>query len=546
MQKAADSCSTSGCPFRKWFSIFVGVVLLVALAAGAWYWLQNVSGRKAWEHYVRLADGWVDSVDAEDFMVPGSLRRNYIRMKDVIPPPIADEKNFATHPYWGWIFRAAAHPEGEEGLLKELTGEAKSDAEKWRSLRAAAPGQRDDWYPSMEKLHRADLLQFFKTDSKADGESAEVLPNLEEALKLWDDLLEPNRAAVEELRRYLKERAECRYPIQYNQDSHGLFLEPLLPHLKGLKDLACYPSALALIHLARGESTQAQEDILYLLDLADTLRREPFPISLAVRMDICKMALDALWEGMEAEAWSAEQLQEFQERFGKVNFWNDQKLSIMGDRAAHNQELAADPRRMDVLTHQIFSSPETHVRPGSEGFLKTAKMRLRPTGWYYRELLEFNLMMDSLLSIFEDEDQRYKPIELVETFKTLNYYLNPDSGAKFARLIIAAGNVQDNETAFRSVAYNQFLHQAAEVACALERYRLANGRYPSWLKALGELFPEENLPRDWVNDHPPRIRLTDTGYLLWSAGWDRKDEGGRRSQEAGASAEGDWVWEISR
>jgi hypothetical protein len=98
-------------------------------------------------------------------------------------------------------------------------------------------------------------------------------------------------------------------------------------------------------------------------------------------------------------------------------------------------------------------------------------------------------------------------------------------------MIIASGRLQDNENTFCSVAYNQFLHQAAEVACALERYRLANGRYPASLKALGELLPEESLPRDWVNDRPPQIRQTDTGYLLWSAGWDRKDDGGTRSRK---------------
>lgn len=532
--------------FRKPFWTFVGVILLSALAAGAWYWLQNMSGRKAWQSYVRMCGGWVDSVDAEDFVVPSSPKRNYIWMKGVIPPPIADEKNFATHPYWGWIFRAAAHPEGEEGLLKELTGEDKSAAERWSSFRAGGPDQRNNWRPSLVKVRRADLSLFFKADSKAKGEAPEASPTLEEALALWDKKFEPNRAAVEELRRYLKERPECRYPIQYIQDNHGLFLKPLLPHLSGLRNLALYPSALALIHLARGESAPAQEDIFYLLDLADTLQREPFPISLVVRMSISRVALDVLWEGIEAQAWSAEQLQQLQERFRKVNFWNDQKLSIMGDRAAHNQELAVDPRWMEVLIHQVYAAPETFIEPGSESFFETAKMRLRPIGWYYRELLEFNLMTDSLLNIFNDEDQRYKPTELAETFKTLNYYRTPDSGAKFARLIIASGRLQDNENTFCSVAYNQFLHQAAEVACALERYRLANGRYPASLKALGELLPEESLPRDWVNDRPPQIRQTDTGYLLWSAGWDRKDDGGTRSQEAGAPVEGDWVWEISR
>lgn len=546
MQQTDKSCSTSGCPLKKPFLVFVGVVLLAALAAGAWYGLQNITGRKAWQHYVREAGGWVDSVDSEDFAVPSSPKRNYIWMKGIIPPPLADEKNFATHPYWQWIFKAAAHPQGEQGMLKELTGEDKSAAERWSSFRAGVPDQRNNWRASLDKVRRADLSLFFKDDSKAKGEAPEAIPILEEALALWDKKLESNRAAAEELRQYLKERPECRYPIQYNLDNHGLFLKPLFPHLGALLDLAHYSEASALIHLARGESAPAQEDIFYILNLADTLQREPIPISLTVRMSISRVALDVLWEGIEAQAWSAEQLQELQERFGKVNFWNDQKLSIMGDRAAHNQELAVDPRWMDVLINQVFAPPETFIEPGSESFFETAKMRLRPIGWYYRELLEFNLMTDSLLNIFDDEDQRYKPTELAETFKTLNYYRTPDSGAKFARLIIASGRLQDNENTFCSVAYNQFLHQAAEVACALERYRLANGRYPASLKALGELLPEESLPRDWVNDRPPQIRLTDTGYLLWSAGWDRKDDGGTRSQEAGAPAEGDWVWEISR
>ncbi len=546
MQRAAESSSNTTRRWRKPLSIFLGVVFLAALAAGAWYGLQNVTGRKAWERYERQADGWVDSVDSEAFVNPSSPQRNYIWMKDVIPPPLADEKNFAAHPYWQWIFKAAAHPQGWEGLLKELTEEDKSAAERWSSFRAGVPDQRNDWRPSLEKVRRADLSLFFKADSKAKGEALGGGLTLEEVLVLWDKKLEPNRAAAEELRRYLKERPQCRYPVQYHLDNHGLFSAPLLPHLDGLVDLAYFSSASALIHLARGESAPAQEDIFHILDLSDTLRREPIPVSLIVRMNIGKMALDVLWEGIEAQAWSAEQLQWLQERFGKVNFWNDQKLSIMGERAFHNGELVGDLRWMEVLIHQFYEAPQTHTADGAGGFFKKSMTRLRPIGWYYRELLEFNLMMDSLLNIFDEEDHRYKPTELTETFKTMAYYRNPGSGAKYARLIAAREGAQDTEATFRRAAYHQFLHRTAEIACALERYRLANGRYPASLKALGELLPEENLPRDWVNDRPPRIRLTDTGYLLWSAGWDRKDEGGTRSQEAGAPAQGDWVWEIRR
>jgi hypothetical protein len=96
-------------------------------------------------------------------------------------------------------------------------------------------------------------------------------------------------------------------------------------------------------------------------------------------MSISRVALDVLWEGIEAQAWSAEQLQQLQERFGKVNFWNDQKLSIMGDRAAHNQELAVDPRWMEVLINQVFAPPETFIEPGSESFFETAKCVCGPS-----------------------------------------------------------------------------------------------------------------------------------------------------------------------
>ncbi|MDI9401527.1 MAG: hypothetical protein QM428_06250 [Verrucomicrobiota bacterium] len=544
MQKAAESCSTSTCPLRKPCLILCGVLLLGVLALAGWYQLENMGGRKAWQRYARQADGWVDSVDSEDFAIPTSPERNYIWMKDVIPPPLADGENFAAHPYWQWQFTAASHPGGEYELARELSGEEKSQAERWIAFSAGAPKTSSGWAPSMEELRRADLAKFFNGGSGASGETAETAPTLEETLKLWDERLKPNQPLYEELRQYLKERPQCRYPIQYRQDNHGLFLNPLLPHLGALKGLAHYSMAFACIHLARGETEQAQEDILYMLDIADTLQREPFPISLRIRMNISEMALSVLWEGLEAGAWQAGQLRRFQERLGKVSFWNDLKLRLMGTRAAHNEELVGDLRWMEVLIHQVYGSPETS--PGLEGRFKALKTRLRPIGWYYRELLEFNLMMDSMLNIFDDADRRYKPTELTETFKTLDYYTHPDLGAPHARLIRATESVYNLEESFLNAAYHQFLVQAAEVACALERYRLENERYPASLEALAERLPVEELPCDWVSALPPRIKLTDTGYLLWAPGWDRVDDGGVRAPASLPAAKGDWVWEIRR
>jgi hypothetical protein len=69
----------------------------------------------------------------------------------------------------------------------------------------------------------------------------------------------------------------------------------------------------------------------------------------------------------------------------------------------------------------------------------------------------------------------------------------------------------------------------AAIACALERYRLANGQYPETLQALRPQFMD---------------RLSnDSQFILYSVGWNEKDDGGVPSQHGlFDDQEGDWVW----
>ncbi|MBR6464190.1 MAG: hypothetical protein IKS81_02730, partial [Verrucomicrobia bacterium] len=89
----------------------------------------------------------------------------------------------------------------------------------------------------------------------------------------------------------------------------------------------------------------------------------------------------------------------------------------------------------------------------------------------------------------------------------------------------------------------------AQISCALERFYLENEKYPDSLDELGELLPKEKLPRDWIDGKPPRMRLTDTGYILWCNGWNFKDDGGTRDTrliQHLSEPQGDWVWEVAR
>jgi hypothetical protein len=103
----------------------------------------------------------------------------------------------------------------------------------------------------------------------------------------------------------------------------------------------------------------------------------------------------------------------------------------------------------------------------------------------------------------------------------------------------------------------------AAVACALERYRLAQGQYPEALNALVPRFATA-LPHDIINGQPLKYRRTDNGrFILYSVGWNEKDDGGvvafkndpalaarfrgPRANNAPPprqdNEQGDWVWQ---
>src|SRR6185436_19071506 len=96
-------------------------------------------------------------------------------------------------------------------------------------------------------------------------------------------------------------------------------------------------------------------------------------------------------------------------------------------------------------------------------------------------------------------------------------------------------------------ARNQTVVNEAFIACALERHRAAKGAYPNKLEALVPEFAAR-LPPDLIDGQPLRYRHTGDGkYLLYSIGWNSKDDGGGVSQDRDGKQwsddTGDWVWQ---
>jgi hypothetical protein len=76
----------------------------------------------------------------------------------------------------------------------------------------------------------------------------------------------------------------------------------------------------------------------------------------------------------------------------------------------------------------------------------------------------------------------------------------------------------------------------------LERYRLANGQFPETLEALAPRFISR-APNDVITGQPYKYRRTDDGqFILYSVGWNEKDDGGVPGKTLFDLTQGDWVW----
>jgi len=93
------------------------------------------------------------------------------------------------------------------------------------------------------------------------------------------------------------------------------------------------------------------------------------------------------------------------------------------------------------------------------------------------------------------------------------------------------------------VAVGQTVANQAAIACALERHRLTNGRFPDTLDALVPQFITA-LPHDVITGEPYKYRRAADGqFLLYSVGWNEKDDGGVPGKTLFDEKEGDWVWQ---
>jgi hypothetical protein len=157
---------------------------------------------------------------------------------------------------------------------------------------------------------------------------------------------------------------------------------------------------------------------------------------------------------------------------------------------------------------------------------------------------------DDLLSAIQTSDPKAHRVFVDESQRIKEYAENgrwPFWAPWNILSVVSAGPILSAQLQF---ARAQVWLDEARIACALERYRLAHGSYPATLDALAPACIDA-VPHDPINGEPYRYRVGPDGtFLLYSVGWNQKDDGGvavftlpqGADEHDSPMKHGDWVW----
>lgn len=502
------------CRWRNLRAVLFGIACLATLIA-LFYVEENWRGKYLWQKYRQQQGAKGEQFD----------------LAALAPPPVPEEKNFALAPVLKPIFDYTNGPEGlvwrDKNGLTRLEGIA-IDLGFRSSTNTFALGR-------LEKGTFADLAvtcEFYRgnTNYPQAGANATPAETILVALGKFDPELKALLAAA-------ASRPECRFPIVYTGEPWWTIM---LPHLAHLQRLTTFVGVHALAELEARHPEEALEDLNLELRLSASVRDEPFLISHLVRVDTLLTALQTLREGLHHHAWNEAQLAELEAYLASLHLAADYKFAMRSERTSMTQELDYLRRQsfgFDLINRQ-FGIPEHSSGP-------IVLLKLGPRGWLYQNMLTLSQWEEQfVLAAVDERTHRVFP-GVSQQGKRALQQMRAGPYTIFAKILLSAF-----ENAVWRPAHTQTFVDAARVACALERYRLAEGQLPAELTALVPRFLPA-IPKDVIDGQPLRYRPdSHGGYRLYSIGWNQHDDGGQiawlkdKPKPTVDLTSGDWVWKM--
>jgi hypothetical protein len=297
-----------------------------------------------------------------------------------------------------------------------------------------------------------------------------------------------------------------------------------LPNVASLYAVVKTLTQRAKCHLLLGQPEKAWQELTLLHDMRRMVEGQGkfiTPEGAWMSREEARHCLQVIAKGLELRAWNESQLAALQEELRNSDFIARQAEALKCGRAL----LLASYVDGDFFKAYFRSSGDslwTRLKRKPEALL----IMLAPRGLIYERAASASINFRNMIKALTPADGVIHPGEVSQAFAWWNRAKQGLPGLLQFQTLVNEG----------------------QIACALERYRLAHGTYPETLDTLVAQFIGK-LPCDIINGKPLVYRRTEDGmFLLYSVGWNETDDGGKivpATDDLGNAMQGDWVWKNS-
>ena len=429
--------------------------------------------------------------------------------KSLIPPPVPDEQNFAKSEIWQRLL-AASDSKNTNRPKSELL-EARKTFLDWRSKNKA----HANW-----KL----------------GQSGITPP-----MSLFE-------AATQEIQQ-VHEAADRPY-CQFLADlSHTFPADNIQSELGPTLNLATVLSSHAVAALDANATAISVRDISTIFKAARGYGDSPYLISGLVACSMTQAPLPVIWEGIESHLWSDSELAKLQAGIRSVDLLQMHQHTVRSELCFFVETLnwlqsnrkQGYEKASRILVFKGYEPRfEKHFNPWA------VIIYLSASGWYDEsKAAATSLYIENCLYSVDCSQRRYFSERLFPPARLREQRsYQPIYG-------MMSSTLPSLTSCTETFVQGQAWLDLARVACGLERYRLANGKYPATLAELEPKFIDQ-VPHDLCNGEPLHYRVAaDGNYALYSVGFNGVDDGGKIVMRNESFSlidlkQGDWVWPRSR
>lgn len=494
------------------FLKIAGIVILVFAGLVAFIVAEeNWRAKRAWDACRRELEAKGEKLDLKDF----------------IPPPVPDDQNFAMTP-----------------LLRPL----------WETVKNSIGGTDPRDPAAVERVNHIDVHHLGPNRDVALPSSGNRERGKRSELEKWLPILEkdnPKRdreegaravmRAMEKFRSELTEISEAanrpyvRFPFFPDEKA----LVPEFRHNTLLIHIVPMLCLRATADLELGESSAALRDLTVVTRLQNGLRDEPYLISGLVRSTLQASLLQTIWNGLIDHQWKAEELVQLDALLAQFNLLHDYEQLVRGERAYSNHYITAF--RAATWSERVRTvHATTAFIDGSDTTIATLFIVMPQAVLYRNQTVGARWIQDKALTAVDSSKERIFAQRVEKQTAQEKPKATPYNFISRMLPSIFSGFLQRTATSEIGI-------REARVACAIERFRFTHGHIPG---SLDELVPEylDAVPRDLFADELLQYRpAADDSYILYSIGWNEKDDGGVLGTKEGAPTQtdrksGDWVW----